>query len=62
MNEARMYARQIAYLRCPYKVRRHTLAAFGTAPTLAACEAIVDAHTAPERRFRAMVERREMER
>lgn len=59
MNEANLYARQIAYLRCPRKVRGHTLAAYGTAPTLAACQAIVDAHTLPERKFRAMCERRQ---
>ena len=58
MSEANSYARSIAYLRDPHKVRGHTLAAYGQAPSLTACQAIVDAHTLPERRFNARVERR----
>ena len=57
-REATVYARSIAYLRCPHKVRRHTLTSFGTAPSLAACEAIVAIHTAPQRRFNEQVARR----
>ena len=57
-RESLAYARSIAYLRDPDKVRQHTKRAYGSAPSLSACAAIVDAHTAPQRRFNATVERR----
>ena len=55
------YARRIAYLRDPRKVHSYTLAAIGAAPSLAVCEAIVSAHTAPERKFRELAQRRGMQ-
>lgn len=57
-RESIAYARSIAYLRCPHKVRQHTKRAYGSAPSLDACAAIVDAHTAPQRRFNTSIERR----
>ena len=37
-----VYARRVAYLGCPHKVRAATLNYFGRAPSLGYCERIVD--------------------
>ncbi len=55
------YARRIAYLRDARKIHSYTRNALGAAPSMAVCEAIVNAHTAPERRFRELAQRRGMQ-